>query len=79
MLKQLLCTYGFGYVWLEQQVGNEKDFSELFQTRVKDIFIQNWHSELVDSPRARCYLLFTNEFGYKSHLDTLNIEKYRKL
>ena len=38
LVKQLLCTHGFGYVWLEQGVGDINSFLLLFQTKVRDIF-----------------------------------------
>ena len=41
-------------VWVAQGVGNKEAFLEIFKLRVKYIFIQDWHSRLDNSTRARC-------------------------
>ena len=43
-VKSLLSRLGFFEVWLAQGVGNSVGFLNIFKTRVKDIFIQDWHS-----------------------------------
>ncbi len=54
-IKQLLCTTGFGYVWEEQAVYNEKLFLKLFEVRCKDMFRQKCLSEIESSNRCRLY------------------------
>ena len=56
MVKQLLQNLGFYDVWLSQSVGNVKLFLNVLKTRISDNFIQNWHSELEESNRARTYI-----------------------
>lgn len=75
-VKQLLQRLGFLEVWLAQGVGNEQLFLEVLKIRVKDIFMQEWHSRLEASTRARFYYVIAN-FQYQSYLDIINIEKFR--
>ena len=54
-IKNILSMNGFGYVWKDQGVDDEKAFLEMFEQRSKDIFIQNCHSEINNSSRCRMY------------------------
>ena len=76
-VKHLLSRLGFLEVWEAQGVGNIKAFLNIFRQRVKDNFVQDWHSRLEKSSRARCFLTFAN-FQYQKYLDVVNIVKYRK-
>ena len=75
-VKQLLSRLGFMEVWDSQGVGNEMLFLAHFKTRVNDIFMQEWHSRLEASTRARFYITIA-KFGYQNYLDVINIEKLR--
>ena len=75
-VKQLLSRLGFMEVWDSQGVGNELLFLAHFKTRVNDIFMQEWHSRLEASTRARFYITIA-KFGYQNYLDVINIEKLR--
>ena len=66
-IKSLLFEYGFGYAWIENEVGNSNYFLNLFKQRIKDISIQNWHQSITSSSKATHYKHF------KSNLD---VEKY---
>ena len=39
-IKDLLCCHGFGYIWNDQAVANERAFINLFEQRIRDEFIQ---------------------------------------
>ncbi len=54
-VKHLLCTTGFGYVWEQQAVYNEKHFLILFEIRCKDMFKQKCLYEIECSNRCRLY------------------------
>ena len=77
MVKNLLSRLGFLEVWNAQGVGNINNFLYIFKTRVRDIYIQDWHSRLENSTRARFYINISN-FEFQRHLEVLQIEKYRK-
>ena len=66
-VKSLLFQNGFGHAWMADGVGNVPNFLNIFTRRLKDISLQNWHSQINDSPKGLHYKHF------KSQLD---VEKY---
>ena len=58
-------------------MGNIGNFLYTFQTRVKDIYVQDGHARLENSTRARFYINVA-KFEFQKYLDLLEIEKYRK-
>ena len=48
-VRDLLCTNDFAFAWWNGSVGEETRFLTEFQQRLKDCFIQNWHSRLESS------------------------------
>lgn len=75
-IKHLLSRLGFLEVWNAQGVGNINNFLHIFRTRVKDIYIQEWHARLENSTRARFYVNIAS-FEHHRYLELLNVEKYR--
>ncbi|KAH3891876.1 hypothetical protein DPMN_015986 [Dreissena polymorpha] len=66
-VKSILFTYGFGYVWISQEIGDCDMFINVFRNRLIDCFTQNWHDTVSNSSRCHHY----------SHFKTLlNIERY---
>ena len=57
-VRDLLCTNGFAFAWWNGSVGDETRFLTEFQQRLKDCFIQNWHSRLESSGRYEVYKTF---------------------
>ena len=41
-VRLIICTSGFGHVWINQGVGDEKMFITNFKRRLTDIKIQEW-------------------------------------
>ena len=68
-IKELLFTYGFGYVWINQEVGDESNFLQLFKTRIKDCYLQKWNSGLGDSSKALHYKHFKSHLYSEPYLD----------
>ena len=66
-VKNLLFLYGFGNVWISQEVGNANQFIRCFKQRLIDCFKQNWHGNINES--GRC-------FHYKHYKSLLNTEQY---
>ena len=73
-VKNLLSIYGFGNVWEAQGVQNVKFFLEIFKQRVMDSFIQEWHSHLENSIRARTFT-YIRRFDYQPYLDISKVKK----
>ena len=76
-VKKLLSRLGFMDVWIFQGVGNVKLFIDIFKLRLRDIFMQDWHSRLENSTRSRFFIHIAN-FQYQTYLDKVSVVKYRK-
>ena len=66
-IKDLLCYHGFGNIWNDQSVINEKVFLANFDQRLKDEFIQKCFSDIRDSDRCRLYKKMV--FGCESNMN----------
>ena len=79
-VKHLLSIYGFRNVWEAQYVENSKSFLEIFKQKVKDCFVQEWHSRvedsLKDSNRARTFIHIT-KFKAQPYLDIITVKKFQ--
>ena len=53
---------------------NPKSFVEIFKERLKDNFVQEWHSQ--NSTRARTFINITS-FKYQRYLDIINVKKFQ--
>ena len=68
-ITELLFSYGFGYAWLSQGVGNENNFIRFFfKTRIKDSYRQLWKSKLENSPKVVHYKFFKTDLYSESYL-----------
>ena len=54
-IKDLLCSHGFGNIWRDQSVVNEKLFLANFAQRLKDTHIQKCISDMNSSNKCRTY------------------------
>ncbi len=76
-VRTLLFSYGFGFVWLSQSIGNVNMFLKQFQIRAIDMFKQDWHSELGDSSRYDVYRQFKSLLQTEFYLSYLPTTKLR--
>ena len=51
-IRELLYMYGFGYVLIAHDVGNEAYFLNLFKQQIIDSSLQKWHSDINSSCKA---------------------------
>ena len=72
----LLCSYGFGYVWKMQCVGNNNLFIKTFKMRIKDASRQDWHSSLSSYPD---YLNYHPEICRANYLNLLTSFEHRRV
>lgn len=77
-VKNLLFKYGFGTVWVEQEVANQTAFIIEFTTRLKDCFSQDWYREVHDSSKLSVYCTFKSLLEPEKYLTMLNW-KFRKV
>ena len=53
--KNILCINGFGKVWIDLGVDNQRQILKAFEKRCQDIYSQQCLSEICDSSRCRMY------------------------
>ena len=53
--RDLLCSHGFGNIWRDQSVMNEKLFLAHFEQRLKDTIVQNCCSDVESSNKCRMH------------------------
>ena len=66
-VRNLLFSYGFGYIWISQDIGNINMFISEFKIRLKDSLQQDWHNALSNSSKTQYYMQFKS---------LLNVERY---
>ena len=71
-VKHLLESNGFGYVWQNQSVDNEREFLKLFKKRLCDIYIQEWYNEVQMTSDSRLYKHIKIDFCYESYMNINN-------
>ena len=76
-IEHLLCSNGFGHVWLNQGVQNERLFLHLFCQRLKDNYLQGWYSKLDSSDCLSLYNRIKNNYDQETYISILNIRKFR--
>ncbi|MEW8544973.1 MAG: reverse transcriptase family protein [Candidatus Thiodiazotropha sp.] len=54
-VRELLFRYGFGYVWVVEDVGNVNLFMKTFKQRLIDCSSQDWCSKITASGKSRHY------------------------
>ncbi|MEW8544944.1 MAG: reverse transcriptase family protein [Candidatus Thiodiazotropha sp.] len=57
-VRNILFRYGFGYVWIHENVGDVNIFLKAFKQRLIDCGIQEWRMKINDSSKARYYRYF---------------------
>ena len=73
-VKQLLQEHGYGMVWLNQGVEDNRHFIVEFEQRLKDSFIQKWYQEKETNNKLRYYNMFKTEFKQELYI-SLNIPR----
>lgn len=76
-VKTCLERYGFGYVWLQQGVGNKTQFLKQFRQRLIDCYRQDWHWKICDSDRYTVYRCFKQIHQPEAYLNWLKIRDLR--
>ena len=78
-IRQLLCKNGFGFIWENQGVENEKQFVSLFIQRLKDQYLQNWHECVRLSAKLVSYIGFRIMYYHELYLLHITNRKYRRV
>ena len=70
-VKDILCRYGFQYVFYNNENIDHKMFIGVFKQRIIDCFLQEWQSSINESSLLDTYKLFKANFEYETYLDIL--------
>ena len=60
-IRDILNSYGFGWIWENQSVPDSVAFVNIFSERVKDCEFQKWSSEVCNMPKLRLYCKFKED------------------
>ena len=71
-VKKLLESSGFGYIWRNQFVHNENQFLNEFKERIKDMYLQDWSSQVQLTSENRLYKNIKTNFKLEPYLNLNN-------
>ena len=77
-IRQLLCTNGFGEVWLQQNVGDTNNFLSVFRQRLSDQFQQDWHSNIESKERFELYASFKQVVKSETYLECNQLRCFKE-
>ena len=77
-VKNILFSFGFGYVWISQDIGNKTSFLFAFKQRVSDIQVQDWISKINSSSRYDIYSKYKLTLEPECYLIDYSLHLYRK-
>ena len=78
-VRDFLNVMGFGFVWLNGGVNNEKLFLKQLKQRLKDCHQQQWESRNASSSRFRWYSSIKGTLELENYLNFLNVKKFRDI
>jgi len=77
-VKNILYKFGFGFVWIAQEVGDPDMFLNKFSLRFKDCCFQDWSSLIDDCPKLESYKLYKTLLNTERYLSVVSNFKYRQ-
>ena len=75
-VKSIFDNAGLSYIWLQQMHIEPEYLKHILKLNLRDIFIQNWFSQIENSSRGEFYGIFKREFKLESYL--LNLSPYER-
>ena len=79
-IKHLLCSNGFGIVWLCNGVGNEKQFLSALKLRLVDCFKQSWDEKMRNSEHFKTFYSYKSLISPELYLNDDSFgRKYRNI
>ena len=76
-VKNILFSYGFGHVWLNQGVGNEGHFIEIFKQRVY-MAQQKWCADVNSFDKLRSYSQFKSQLNLEKYISVVENVNHRR-
>ena len=71
-IRDLLNMTGFGNVWLDQYVQDEREFVYIFRQRVTDMYLQEWSANISLTSKNRIFPNIKTRFCFEPYLDMNN-------
>ena len=75
-IRELLAKYGFRYVWMSQEIGDDVLFIKIFKRRLVDCYTQNWNSDVHDNEKLLYYKEYKINLEFEPYLKIIEISKY---
>ena len=76
-IRELLTTYGYGYVWDNPSAVCPDIFCKMIKQRLLDIFTQEWKADLELNQVLTLYKHFKTNFKYEDYLTISKCRRYR--
>jgi hypothetical protein len=76
-IQNIICSTGFGHVWLNQTVGDVNSFISNFKQRLNDMKVQEWCSKLQNCEKLRTYANFKSLLEKEKYLDCIKWSRHR--
>ena len=76
-VKNLLFNFGFGIVWINQDIESQDNFLISFSTRLKDVAGQEWFAEVCTLDKLSTYREFKTLLNPERYLLTVEIKSHR--
>ena len=73
-VKSIFDDAGLSYIWLQQMYIEPEYLKHFLKLNIRNIFIQNWFSQIENSSRGELYSVFKREFKLETYL--LNLLPY---
>ena len=71
-IRDLLNKTGFGYVWFDQYVEDQREFVSEFRQRVTDMYLQKWSANVSLTSKNRLFPKIKSRFCFEPYLDMNN-------
>ena len=78
-VKNLLFRYGFGYVWIAQEVGNDSLFLYNFAKRLKDCNQQDWRGTVGESSKLLVFKEYKSRLSVELYLSASISHHFRRI
>ena len=67
-IRLFLFSYGFGFVWMQQGVGNISEFITVLSQRIEDCAFQNWHNLIESNGKLEFYQKIKSDLSCEKYL-----------
>ena len=71
-VKHIVDNCGLSYLWLNQSMMDANHAKQLIHTRIKEIALHNWYTDISTSSMCTMYRLFKKQFNFEDYLLSCN-------